>query len=229
MADPQVQASWKKLWEKGVTRWHRSVVDPSLQQHLGELTGGEAGVSILVPWCGKSLDLPWLCSQGHNVVGIELSEIGTKQLFEENSIPYSVTREGEFQVYEAKDRKLKLINGDFYKVTPELAGTFEAVWDLNAFTAVEPAYRHKYISVVTSLLSPNAKVLLCTWSYGDQVLDEAPFSLASSLVLELFQERFEVRYLGSRDIHMPLFIEIFGADWSTELLHLLTYQPVKQC
>ena len=62
-----------------------------LQNHLHLLTSGRAKISILVTLCGKSLDLPWLCEQGHDVVGVELSAVAAKQLFEENNIPYSVS------------------------------------------------------------------------------------------------------------------------------------------
>ena len=40
--------------------------------------------------CGKSLDLVWLSQQGHNVVGVEISNLAAEQLFEENGIAYSV-------------------------------------------------------------------------------------------------------------------------------------------
>ena len=60
-------------------------------QELEELTQGQPSASILVTWCGKSVDMPWLCSQGYNVVGIELSAIAVRQFFEENKIPYSTS------------------------------------------------------------------------------------------------------------------------------------------
>ena len=85
------------------------------------------------------------------MVGIELSEIGVLEFFEENGIPYSVTKEGEFAVYEAKDRKLKLINGDFYKVTPEVAGTFEAVWDSSACPRCSRATQPREVPVCADI------------------------------------------------------------------------------
>ena len=38
------------------------------------------GLSILVPMCGRSLDLLWLCSRGHSVTGVEISSIAVGQL-----------------------------------------------------------------------------------------------------------------------------------------------------
>ena len=62
-----------------------------IQKNLHLLTSGRTKISILVTLCGKSLDLLWLCEQGHDVVGVELSEIAVKQLFEENGIPHSIS------------------------------------------------------------------------------------------------------------------------------------------
>ena len=229
MAESANSVDWEDAWEKGLTGWHRSDVDLTLQHHLKDLTAGQPSVSVLVTWCGKSVDLPWLCSQGYSVVGIELSELAVKQLFEENKIPYSVARQGEFVIYQAKDRKLKVISGDYYKATPELLGTFEAVWDINAFGAVYPVDREKYTSVLTSLLKPNGRILLCTWEYTPtNMCDNGPFSMACSLVKEMFQDHFDVQYLGSRDIHVTHFIKEFSVDWATEHIHLLCCKNVIQ-
>ena len=216
--------NWEDAWEKGRTGWHRSDVDINLQHHCKDLTAGQTGVSVLVTWCGKSVDLPWLCSQGYSVVGIELSELAVKQLFEENDIPYSVAREGEFVIYQAKDRKLKVVSGDYYKATPELLGTFEAVWDINAFGAARPADREKYIAVLTSVLKPNGRILICNWEYGDRERDMAPYSLPSSLIRELFQDKFEVQCLGTCETYAARFVEKFNQDWAKQVVHLLTYK-----
>ena len=152
-----VQTGWLEKWKKAEIPWHKPEVDNNVQRHLEELTQGQPSASILVTWCGKSVDMPWLCSQGYNVVGIELSAVAVRQFFEENKIPYStsVTTQAngeEFVVYQAQDRKLTIFLGDYYKLTPDLAGTFEAIWDNNAFGSSPPADRLQYISVLASLL-----------------------------------------------------------------------------
>ena len=77
-------------------------------------------------------------------MGIELSAVAVRQFFEENKIPYSTSvmtqaNGEEFLVYRAQDRKLTIFLGDYYKLTPDLAGTFEAIWDNNAFGSSPPA------------------------------------------------------------------------------------------
>ena len=146
-------AEWKEKWDRGLTGWHTDKVDARLKQYLSMLTDGkEQPASILVTWCGKSVDIPWLCEQGYNVVGVEISEIAVKQLFEENGIPYDTAQEGEFKIHKASDRPLKIITGDYYKLTPEVCGIFEAVWDHNAFGAADLSNRELYIQVLITLL-----------------------------------------------------------------------------
>lgn len=220
MAGERTKDVWEKRWEAGTTSWHRLKVDARLQKYLKELTKGEAGVSILVPWCGKSLDVPWLCQEGYNVVGVELSEIAGKQMFEENAIPYTVSKQGEFVVYQANDRKLKFFAGNFYKFTPNMAGTFEAIWDCNAFGAAEPEDREAYQRVIVSLLKPKGQVLLANWEYGDQKRNNAPYSLCQETLKELFQEKFEVRFLENPEEFVSQFMKKFDVDWAKHQIHM---------
>ena len=73
-----------------------------------------------------------------------------------------------------------------------------------------------------SLLKPNGRVLLGNWEYGEKVRQAAPFSLSPSLVKELFQESFDVRFLKNCDKFVEMFIQKFGVDWAHRHIHLLT-------
>ncbi len=48
--------------------------------------GLAAGSRVLVPLCGKSVDLLWLVGQGCDVTGVELSEIAVRAFFAEAGI-----------------------------------------------------------------------------------------------------------------------------------------------
>ena len=216
-----VRGIWERRWEEGTTSWHREKVSDVLSKYLKDLTENETGVSILVTWCGKSVDLPWLCQEGYNVVGVELSVIAAKQMFEENGIPYTVTRKGEFVVYQASDRKLKIFSGNFYKFSPEIAGTFEAVWDNNAFGAAEPEDRDAYQEVLLSLLKPNGRVLLTCFEYGDQQRMQAPFSIPPAQLKDVFQDNFDVQFLEYLEEFIPFILIKFKFDWAKNPVHLL--------
>jgi hypothetical protein len=81
---------WLELWQNDEIRFHQHKVNPVLQELWPKLNvSPEKGV--LVPLCGKSLDMRWLEQQGHQVWGVELAEKAITAYFEEA---------GETPVYE---------------------------------------------------------------------------------------------------------------------------------
>ena len=69
--------AWLARWGEGRTRFHLDQVHPALMRFIGQVP---SGARILVPLCGKSLDLGWLKDQGYNVVGVELAELAVSKL-----------------------------------------------------------------------------------------------------------------------------------------------------
>jgi len=213
---------WLEKWEQGATGFHRQKVDARLIKYINDLTGGNSGASVLVTWCGKSLDLPWLCAQGYGAVGVELSEIAAKQLFENDSIPYATAKEHEFITYTATDRKLKVFVGNYYCLTPEIAGKFDSIWDINALGAAEPKEREAYRAVLISLLKPGGRILLSNYEYNDEGRNQAPYSLSNKLIQDLFGDLFDVQFLENPEEFVEYFKSKFKVDWVKHNVHLLT-------
>ncbi len=213
---------WLEKWEQGATGFHREKVDARLKKHIHKLTGSNSDASVLVTWCGKSLDLPWLCAQGYNSVGVELSEIAVKQLFENDSIPYVTSEEQKFITYTATDRKLKVFVGNFYCLTPEIAGKFDSVWDINALGAAEPKDREAYRSVLISLLKPGGRILLSNYEYNDEGRNKAPYSLSIKQIKYLFGDFFDVQFLENPEEFVDYFKSKFKVDWVKHNVHFLT-------
>ncbi len=213
---------WEGKWDRGEIGWHRDKVDERLKKYLRDLTGGRAGVRILVTWCGKSVDIPWLCSEGFDVTGVELSELAVKQMFEESGMSHSVTTHGDFLLYKATEMSLNVYVGNFYKLAPEVAGTFEAVWDHHALGASEPKDRLVYKSVLLSLLNPSGRILLSNFEYGEQKRDQAPFSISKEMIKQLFEDKFDIKFLENAAEFTDLAKSIFSFDWVNHHIHLLS-------
>ncbi|MCO2550454.1 hypothetical protein FA329_25805, partial [Pseudomonas aeruginosa] len=64
---------WHARWANNQIGFHLDEINPYLMRHLSRLRL-QAGERILVPLCGKTLDLAWLAAQGLEVLGVELSE-----------------------------------------------------------------------------------------------------------------------------------------------------------
>jgi len=73
---------WIKRWEEKNIHFHEESVNSLLIKHFKTLQLKHSS-NIFVPLCGKTLDISWLLMLGHNIVGVELSEIAVKELFEE--------------------------------------------------------------------------------------------------------------------------------------------------
>lgn len=81
---------WSQSWNLPAGKnpgFHRQDVNPLLVKHLPRLFGSDppTGLTVLVPLCGKSRDLIYLCHQGLDVVGVEgitraISELKAEQL-----------------------------------------------------------------------------------------------------------------------------------------------------
>jgi len=188
MTDPSF---WLKKWEAGETRFHRSSVNPALPEFLPLLPKGK----ILVPLCGKSLDLLWLCSQGFDVLGVELSPIAAEAFFTENKIECRKEQKGAFTSFKADG--IEILCGDFFTLSPAQLEGITSVYDRAALVALPPELRKQYAEVLTRILpkTPQA-MLLITYEYSSSEVLGPPFSVPRNEVDSLYRQKFEIKELS---------------------------------
>ena len=98
---------------------------------------------MLFPLCGASLDLAWLHSQGHTVVGVEGVRKAAEKLFSDADIEHEVTDLGSGIVkFSSKDAKLTVFVTDFFNVSKEVIGTFDAVFDRLLTNRISKLYQN---------------------------------------------------------------------------------------
>jgi thiopurine S-methyltransferase len=76
---------WLKRWREGRTGWHNEAVLPLLMKYWPALEVPR-GTRVLVPFCGKTLDMLWLAEQGLRVLGVEVSPLAIEQFFADNDL-----------------------------------------------------------------------------------------------------------------------------------------------
>lgn len=86
-------AFWQQRWADNQIGFHQAQVNPYLQKYWPTL-GLVPGSRVLVPLCGKSLDLAWLAGQGHRVLGVELSRRAVEAFFREHGLQAEVGQRG---------------------------------------------------------------------------------------------------------------------------------------
>ncbi len=169
-----MKEAWLERWQEGNTGWHEAQGNTSLREHWSV-----SGKRILVPLCGKTLDLLWLEGQGNEVVGVELSEIAAKAFFDENELEYSRI-EGPLNAYVAKNRSITIYCGDFFEFSE---GPFDAHYDRGALIALPLEVRRAYVEHTTSLLSADAEQMIICLEYDDSIAAGPPFSVPAHELL----------------------------------------------
>lgn len=170
---------WLQRWQDGNIGWHESQGNAGLQKNWSQ-----SGKRVLVPLCGKSLDLVWLEGQGNDVVGVELSELAVKAFFDENEIAYTFVQ-GPLDAYVAKGQAITIFCGDFFKFS---AARFDALYDRGALIALPPEMRPDYVAHARTLLAQDAAQLVVTVEYDEMIATGPPFSVPASEVLGYWPE-----------------------------------------
>lgn len=152
---------WRERWEAGQLGFHRPETHPLLERHWPEL--GVEGGRVLVPLCGKSVDLDWLAARGHDVVGVEFVPSAVEAYFAERGL--SPRREAIDSFPVSRRDGVALVVADFFAVHPGVTGVCDAVYDRAAWVAIAPADRPKYVRQLRSLLRPGGRVLLVNFDH----------------------------------------------------------------
>jgi len=189
-------AFWQQRWADGRIGFHRPEVNPYLRAHLDRL-GLRAGDRILVPLCGKSVDIPWLAQQGFEPVGVEVSERAVEDLFLEHGIVAERERVGS--LWSWRGGGVQVYVGDYFDLTPAEIGPVAAVWDRAALIALPRDMRVRYARHLAGLVPAGARVLLVTMAYPDEGVDGPPFSVVPTEIASLYGPWFSVTALA-RDV-----------------------------
>ena len=156
-----------------------------------------AGSRVLVPLCGKSLDLLWLRDQGYRVVGVELSRLAVKAFFQEAGLVPQVSSSGALQRYVSGD--ITLFCGDFFTLTPDDVQDLAAVYDRASLIALPPDMRSRYVRHLAGLAG-NAKGLLVSIDYPQTQMPGPPFAVEQAEVRRLYAGLANVRSLAVFDV-----------------------------
>jgi thiopurine S-methyltransferase len=171
---------WRSRWDEGKIGFHAPDPHQDLEA-FGDRWLGDGPRRVLVPLCGKSVDLWWLAERGHQVVGVELIPKAVDALFAERGVatereivgPYTLIRGGGVEV----------LVGDALRLPEASLAPFDRVWDRAALVALPPEMRAAYVASVQAVTAPSAAVLLNTFEYDPSVMQGPPFSVPEHEVL----------------------------------------------
>ena len=187
---------WHARWEANQIGFHQDQINVYLENHWSILDL-DPGSRVLVPLCGKSLDLLWLREQGHTVIGIELSHIAVQAFFEENGINPVVQEETHCTRWSYDG--IELLRGDFYNCEAADLGKVDALYDRAALIALTAGQRQRYAQRLAQLLKPGTPGLLVTLEYDQDEMDGPPFAVSSDEVRRLYDQTYRIEQLAQYD------------------------------
>ena len=167
-------AFWQQRWADNQIGFHQAQVNPYLQQYWPALQLAP-GSRVLVPLCGKSLDLAWLAGQGYRVMGVELSRRAVEDFFSEHGLEAEVRQQGAFEVWRSGD--VELWCGDFFALRAEDVGDCVGLYDRAAVIALPVQMRARYMQALSALLPASCRGLVVTLDYDQSLLAGPPFSV----------------------------------------------------
>lgn len=185
---------WLGRWATGRTGWHETDGNAGLKAHWpAPQLSGDCRQRVLVPFCGKTLDLLWLIHQGYEVVGVELAEVAVRQFFAENDLEFEVAAEGSWQRFVARKVPLSIVCGDYLDYSAE---PFDALYDRGALVALPLMLRRDYVEHTKSLLLANAMKMIVTLEYDQSIVAGPPFAVHAA---ELDEYWSDLRQVGQYD------------------------------
>jgi len=193
-----INKEWASYYTEDTLPWHLKDVNHNLKKHITTLTENKdaSGIRILIPLCGKTVDMKFLYEQGFTVVGIEFSDIAIQSFAAENNIPLTAEVKEGYTIHTFDDR-LKIFQGDLFDFTPEkLRGLFDYWWDCGSLTAMVNEEDHEYIKLILSLMKVNARGLISLFQYEPSVYDGPPKSINQTKLEEILDGKFEIHQLA---------------------------------
>lgn len=205
---------WHQKWQRGDIGFHRDAANPHLLAHLQELNLSP-GSRVFLPLCGKTLDIAYLLSCGYQVVGVELSEVAIGELFDGLSLLPEVTQIEGLKRYRANG--ITIFVGDFFQLSAELAGQIDAIYDRAALVALPLSMRRDYTAHLIKL-SSNARQLLVTYEYQQELIEGPPFSISEQEVAEHYAATYKICLLSRVEVEGGM----KGKVRSSEAVYLLS-------
>lgn len=148
---------------------------------------------MLLPLCGKTRDIAWLLAKGYRVVGVELVETAIEQLFVDLAVESTISQQGSLRHYSADN--IDIFVGDFFKVTGDILGAVDAIYDRAALVALPDDMRQRYSKLLRAI-SGTAPQLLVAYVYDQNKIAGPPFAISDEEVHQHYHQHYTVNCVG---------------------------------
>ncbi len=182
-------SEWHARWDEGRIGFHLDQVHPDLIANEATFLA-DGPHRVLIPLCGKTLDLEWLAARGHHVVGVELVPKAVEAFFAEHNLVPDRTTQAGLMVY--RHHNIEVIAADVFDVRREHVGNIDRIWDRAALIALPEAIRTRYVQHLRGLANHDFVLLQNTLDYDPTVSEGPPFAIDDAAI---------AAYYGDLNVH----------------------------
>lgn len=188
---------WQQRWHEDQIGFHLPEVNDYLLRHWKRLQIQPAA-RVLVPLCGKSVDMAWLAAEKYLTLGVECSSRAIQSFFAEQAMPHTSIEVKDFIQHSAMN--IDILEGDFFKLDESQLGDIAAVYDRAALVALPEDMRARYADLLVRCLPEKVSMLLVTIEYDQSEMNGPPFSVPEDEVNRLFSGSFNIDILEKRNM-----------------------------
>ncbi|GAB7358918.1 hypothetical protein MBLNU230_g4138t1 [Neophaeotheca triangularis] len=188
----KLAGKWDDMWRSKVTPWDRDLPNPAL---VDILAGGMLGSPItndgqrkraLVPGCGKGYDVLLFASHGYDAYGLDVSETALEEAGNVRQRDADDETKYPMRAPKSKGRgETEFLMADFFNdsfLEKTQGSSFDIIYDYTFLCALPPALRPQWARRMSSLLSPNGRLVCLEFPlHKDPKMGGPPFGLQSNL------------------------------------------------
>ncbi|CAA6821003.1 MAG: Thiopurine S-methyltransferase (EC [uncultured Sulfurovum sp.] len=187
---------WLQRWENREIGFNQNQPNSFMVKHFDNLNL-ETGTRVLVPLCGKSIDISWLLAKGHKVTGVELSEQAVIELFDELTMSPNISKIDGLILYSTEN--LEVYVADIFEINSEMLGKIDAIYDRAALVALTTEVRVNYTAHLRDISNHAPQLLLC-FEYDQSLMNRTPYSVEESEVRKHYGEHYTLKLLTREEI-----------------------------
>lgn len=207
---------WFKSWDLGgfYTSFHRPDIHPYVLQYMNpeEIEGK----NILVPLCGKTVDMMYLSQFANQVIGVEIVEKAIMQFFEENNLSYEHPDEETYI-----SGNITILKTDFMALTKERIGKIDWILDRASLVALPYEMRVDYMKTLDRISEVGTKQLVVTLEYFP-LIHSAPFCITPEEVENYYGAGHVINHVEKPNLPNHGMVRKWGLDYLIEHGFVLT-------
>jgi len=196
------QEFWGARYQSKNIGWQLADVHPKLLEYLPMITKGQKPKKFFIPLSGKTIDIPYLISLGHQVFAIEF----LPETIEEWNVEHSLglKHDKATSIFSTDDGQLTVFSGDFQNCPIENWGPFDVIWDRAAFIALDYSLRSQYAELLKRSVQADSQnehefqFLLQTVEYDKKLYGGPPQCVTDDDIKKYFSSWASVKLLEKK-------------------------------